>query len=206
MDKLHIALSELSFAISSIPQLTVWDHIFCPREYLSQQLENRFNKAIIQMVACDMQQNTIAKPSELLSNIETYMSVLLSIENYGNLHSQYFLINRILLYSFNRCHSSIQQCITATNTTARLSWRGYGDESLYEMVLMNLELLIYTYIFFRYLEVLLRKVSSAQILYSPHRHAFIANPSINEQQQQQTLTFNPEEYTDANGIIQCFQL
>jgi hypothetical protein len=106
MDKLHIALSELSFAISSIPQLTVYEHIFCPREYLSQQLESRFNKAIIQMVACDIQQNTITKPSELLANIETYMSVLLSIENYGSLDI-FYLAHSTFIFSFDRCNTIV---------------------------------------------------------------------------------------------------
>ncbi|XP_064476565.1 membrane-associated protein Hem-like isoform X2 [Ornithodoros turicata] len=85
MDKLHMALTELCFAINYCSTIHVWEHTFAPREYLSQHLENRFNKALVGMVMYNPDNNEIAKPSELLSSVQAYMSVLQSIENYVNL-------------------------------------------------------------------------------------------------------------------------
>lgn len=44
MDKLHMAFTELTYSITYAPTITVWQHTFCPREYLFQHLENRFRK------------------------------------------------------------------------------------------------------------------------------------------------------------------
>ncbi len=46
----------------------------------------------------------------------------------------------------------------------------------------------------RYLEVLLRRVSASQILYSPHLSSFVNNNAA-----EPTVGFNAEEYTDFNG-------
>ncbi|XP_076355229.1 nck associated protein 1 Hem isoform X2 [Tachypleus tridentatus] len=82
MDKLHMALTELCYAINYNSTIPVWEHTFCPREYLSQHLESRFNKALVGMVMYNPENSEIAKPSELLTSVKAYMSVLQSIENY----------------------------------------------------------------------------------------------------------------------------
>ncbi|XP_050023516.1 membrane-associated protein Hem isoform X1 [Dermacentor andersoni] len=82
MDKLHMALTELCFAINYASSIHVWEHTFAPREYLAQHLENRFNKALVGMVMYNPESHEIAKPSELLSSVQAYMSVLQGIENH----------------------------------------------------------------------------------------------------------------------------
>ncbi|GIY39488.1 hypothetical protein CDAR_538812 [Caerostris darwini] len=82
MDKLHMALSELCYAINYVSTVNVWDHVFCPREYLTNHLESRFNKSLVKMVMFNPENNEIAKPSELLTTVRSFMSVLQSIENY----------------------------------------------------------------------------------------------------------------------------
>ena len=42
MDKLHMALTELCYAINYCSTISIWEHTFAPREYLSQHLESRF--------------------------------------------------------------------------------------------------------------------------------------------------------------------
>lgn len=80
MDKLHMALTELCYAINYCSTIEVWDHTFCPREYLTHHLELRFTKSLVAMVMFDQDTNEIAKPSELYSSVKSYMSVLQSIE------------------------------------------------------------------------------------------------------------------------------
>ena len=83
MDKLHMALTELCYAINYCPQISVWEYTFAPKEYLHQHLENRFARALVGMVMYNPDTNEIAKPSELLASVRTYMNVLQTAENYG---------------------------------------------------------------------------------------------------------------------------
>jgi NCK-associated protein 1 len=83
MDKLHMALTELCFAINYCPTITVWDYGFAPREYLYQHLESRFARAVVGMVMYNADTGDIAKPSELLNSVKAYMNVLQTVENYG---------------------------------------------------------------------------------------------------------------------------
>lgn len=82
MDKLHTALAELCYAINHSSSIHVWDHTFSPREYLTQNLENRFNKSLVNMTMFNEQTKEIAKPSELLISVRAYMNVLESIESH----------------------------------------------------------------------------------------------------------------------------
>lgn len=82
MDKLHMALTELCFAINHSSVIQVWEHGFVPREFFLQLLETRFNKALVGMMMYNPDTNEIAKPSELLCSVKAIMSVLQSIENY----------------------------------------------------------------------------------------------------------------------------
>ena len=82
MDKLHMALTELCYAINYCPTVTVWDYAFAPREYLHQHLEPRFARAVVGMVMYNPETGDIAKPSELLASVKAYMNVLQTVENY----------------------------------------------------------------------------------------------------------------------------
>lgn len=94
MDKLHMALTELCFAINYCPTVNVWEFAFAPREYLCQHLENRFSRALVGMVMFNQETMEIAKPSELLASVKAYMNVLQTVENYVHID-----ITRV----FNNC-------------------------------------------------------------------------------------------------------
>uniref|UniRef100_A0A6V7HS69 Membrane-associated protein Hem n=1 Tax=Bracon brevicornis TaxID=1563983 RepID=A0A6V7HS69_9HYME len=82
MDKLHMALTELCYAINYCPTINVWEYTFAPREYLNQHLETRFARALVGMVMFNPDANEIAKPSELFVSVRAYMNVLQTVENY----------------------------------------------------------------------------------------------------------------------------
>lgn len=82
MDKLHMALTELCYAINYCSTVNVWEYTFAPREYLHQHLENRFSRALVGMVMFNPDTSEIAKPTELLASVRAYMNVLQTIENY----------------------------------------------------------------------------------------------------------------------------
>lgn len=82
MDKLHMALTELCYAINYCPTINVWEYTFAPREYLHQHLESRFSRALVGMVMFNADTSEIAKPSELFVSVRAYMNVLQTVENY----------------------------------------------------------------------------------------------------------------------------
>lgn len=94
MDKLHMALTELCFAINYFATINVWEYTFAPREYLHQHLENRFARSLVGMVMFNADASEIAKPSELLACVRAYMNVLQTVENYVHID-----ITRV----FNNC-------------------------------------------------------------------------------------------------------
>ena len=85
MDKLHMALTELCYAINYCTTISVWEYTFAPREYLHQHLETRFSRALAGMVMFSPETSEIAKPSELTTSVKSYMSVLQCVENYVNI-------------------------------------------------------------------------------------------------------------------------
>nr|XP_022336784.1 nck-associated protein 1-like isoform X4 [Crassostrea virginica] len=82
MDELHMALTELCYAINYCNVIQVWEHGFVPREFFIQHLETRFNKALVERMMYNPETCEIAKPSELLSSVKAIMSVLQGLENY----------------------------------------------------------------------------------------------------------------------------
>jgi NCK-associated protein 1 len=69
-------------SISSFPILSAWDHTFVPREYLVPNLEDLFMKRVFSMMRYNSDTHEIARPSEVLSRIQSYMSALRTLELY----------------------------------------------------------------------------------------------------------------------------
>ncbi|XP_074659971.1 nck-associated protein 1-like [Tubulanus polymorphus] len=159
IDKLHMALTELCYALNYCSVITVWEHGFVPREFFVQHLEARFNKALVGLMMYNPESSEIAKPSELLNSVQAIMSVLQSLENY--IHVDITRVFNNVLPQQTQPTDSIsgEKTITSTYTT----W---------------------------YLEVLLRRVSSGHIVYSPNQKAFVSLTAEGQ------LPFNAEEYAD----------
>lgn len=104
----------------------------------------------------------IAKPSELLNSVKTYMNVLHSIENFVHIDITR-VFNGVLLQQTQPQDSHGDKTITSLYT----NW---------------------------YLEVLLRRTSTGQIVYSPIQKAFITLPS------EQPAQFLAEEYSDVTEL------
>ncbi|KAL1505704.1 hypothetical protein ABEB36_005209 [Hypothenemus hampei] len=162
MDKLHMALTELCYAINYFSNINVWEYTFAPREYLHQHLENRFAKALVGMVMYNPDTHEIAKPSELLVCVRSYMNVLQTVENYVHID-----ITRV----FNNCLLQQTQAMDS-----------HGEKTIAS---------IYTQ---WYSEVLLRRVSAGNIIFSMNQRSFVSLTG------EGTIPFNPEEYSDVNEL------
>ncbi|CAG0879245.1 unnamed protein product [Cyprideis torosa] len=161
-DKLHMALTELSYAINYCSKITVWDYTFAPREFLSQHLEHRFAKVLVGMTMYNNTTDEIAKPSELLSTVRGYMNVLQTVENYVHID---------LTGIFN---SVLNQQTQPTDAN--------GDKTV-------------AYLYTQwYSDVLLRRVSGGQIIFSPVQRSFVSIVPDN------VTPFSAEEYSDVNEL------
>uniref|UniRef100_A0A0V0G7U7 Putative membrane-associated hematopoietic protein n=1 Tax=Triatoma dimidiata TaxID=72491 RepID=A0A0V0G7U7_TRIDM len=115
MDKLHMALTELCFALNYCATINVWEYTFAPREYLHQHLENRFSRALVGMVMFNPDTNEIAKPSELLASVRAYMNVLQTVENYVHIDITR-VFNNALLQQTQQMDSHGEKTVAALYT------------------------------------------------------------------------------------------
>lgn len=116
MDKLHMALTELCFAINYCTTVSVWEYTFAPREYLHLHLESRFLKALVGMVMFKQDTSEIAKPTELLVSVRAYMNVLQTVENYVHIDITR-VFNNSLLQQTQSVDSHGEKTITALYIT-----------------------------------------------------------------------------------------
>ncbi|XP_067656118.1 nck-associated protein 1-like isoform X1 [Haliotis asinina] len=144
MDKLHMALTELCYALNYCNIITVWEHGFVPREFFLQHLETRFNKALVGMMMYNPETSEIAKPSELLNGVRAYMNVLQSIENYVHIDIAR-VFNNVLPQQTQATDSTGEKTITSNYTNWYL-------EVLLRRVTINI----------------------GQIVYSPSQKAFVS--------------------------------
>lgn len=115
MDKLHMALTELCFALNYCSTINVWEYTFAPREYLHQHLENRFARALVGMVMFNPDTSEIAKPSELLASVRAYMNVLQTVENYVHIDITR-VFNNALLQQTQQVDSHGEKTVAALYT------------------------------------------------------------------------------------------
>ncbi|OQV13186.1 Membrane-associated protein Hem [Hypsibius exemplaris] len=115
-DKLHMALTELCFSINYSNSVVVWEHMFCPKEFLVQQIENALGKVFVDMTMCNAENNYIVKPSELLVWIQTYMNTLQTLENYVQVDMSR-VFNAVMLQQTQPTDSQGHKTITALYTT-----------------------------------------------------------------------------------------
>lgn len=173
-DKLQSNLVELCGGLSTVKSLMVSDHVFCPREYLSQQLESLLFDLISRAITPPVQAGvplppppslpTPRRPSQVLLIIHAYMAVFQNIDSAMTIDMTR-IFNRTLLQQTQPQDVRGRETITSVYT----KW---------------------------YLEVLLRRASNGLILYSEHMRQMISAT--------QTLTnevsFLPEQYTDPHEL------
>ncbi|CAG7822378.1 unnamed protein product [Allacma fusca] len=162
MDKLHMALTELCYAINYCPSISVWEYTFAPKEYLHQHLESRFARALVGMVMFSPDTNEIAKPSELLASVRAYMNVLQTVENYVHLDMTR-VFNNVLLQQTQQMDSHGEKTVAVLYT----QW---------------------------YSEVLLRRVSAGNIIFSGNQKAFVSLTA------EGSVPFSAEEFSDITEL------
>ncbi|KAM4644108.1 LOW QUALITY PROTEIN: nck-associated protein 1-like [Amazona ochrocephala] len=79
MDKLHQTLVELSLSFNHAPTITVFEHTVTPSEYLSSDLETRLSRAIVAMAGYDQATQEVARPSEVLMGLSSYVTFIHSL-------------------------------------------------------------------------------------------------------------------------------
>ncbi|XP_030439026.1 nck-associated protein 1-like [Gopherus evgoodei] len=115
MDKLHQVLSELSLSINHVPSFTVFEHMVTPAEYLSSHLETRLNRSFVWMASCNQATQEIARPSEVLAGLRSYLAFIQSLGQFTCMDSSR-IIRNVLLQQTQPLDSSEEQTLTTIYT------------------------------------------------------------------------------------------
>ncbi|GMT24293.1 hypothetical protein PFISCL1PPCAC_15590, partial [Pristionchus fissidentatus] len=171
-DKLHNNLVELCGGLSSSSSLVVSDHIFCPREYISQQLEILLFDLISRAISPPLSSvstsphlpPTPRRPSQLLLIVHAYVTVFQNMDSAMTIDMTR-IFNRVLLQQSQPQDVRGRETITSIYT----KW---------------------------YLEVMLRRASNGLILYSDHMRQMISATQVLTPE----VSFLPEQYTDPHEL------
>lgn len=106
---------ELLQAITLCKDITVWEHVFTPREYLVTHLEEFFSKTISRLLNYNEATHEIARPSSLLKDIQSYIFSLHRLEELVNLDMGR-IFNATLLQQTQNCDNSGGPTLTSTYT------------------------------------------------------------------------------------------
>uniref|UniRef100_A0A8C0IRH6 Uncharacterized protein n=1 Tax=Chelonoidis abingdonii TaxID=106734 RepID=A0A8C0IRH6_CHEAB len=115
MDKLHQMLSELSLSINHVPSFTVFEHTVTPSEYLSSHLETRLNRSFVLMASYNQATQEIARPSEVLAGLRSYLAFIQSLGQFTCMDSSR-IIRNVLLQQTQPLDSSGEQTLTTIYT------------------------------------------------------------------------------------------
>ncbi|XP_039370372.1 nck-associated protein 1-like isoform X3 [Mauremys reevesii] len=115
MDKLHQMLSELSLSINHVPSFTVFEHMVTPAEYLSSHLETRLNRSFVWMASYNQATQEIARPSEVLAGLRSYLAFIQSLGQFTCMDSSR-IIRSVLLQQTQPLDSSGEQTLTTIYT------------------------------------------------------------------------------------------
>ncbi|KAM8990521.1 nck-associated protein 1-like [Ara ararauna] len=96
MDKLHQTLAELSLSFNHAPNITVFEHTVTPSEYLSSHLETRLSRAIVAMAGYSQATQEVARPSEVLAGLSSYVTFIQSLGRFMALDTGRIVRNVLL--------------------------------------------------------------------------------------------------------------
>lgn len=102
-------------AITHCKDLTVWEHVFSPREYLVSHLEEFFSKTIFRLLNYNEATHEIARPSALLRDVRSYITSLHRLEELVNVDMGR-IFNATLLQQTQNCDNSGGPTLTSTYT------------------------------------------------------------------------------------------
>jgi len=75
---------DLLIALSYAKDITVWEHVFTPKEYLTSHLEDLFSKNVVKLAGYSEATEEISRPSILLKSVRTWMATLHRVEESVN--------------------------------------------------------------------------------------------------------------------------
>lgn len=111
----YLGMVDLLLSITHCKDLTVWEHVFTPREYLVSHLEEYFAKTIFRLLNYNEATHEIARPTALLKDIKSYITTLHRLEEFVNLDMGR-IFNATLLQQTQNCDNSGGPTLTSTYT------------------------------------------------------------------------------------------
>eukprot|EP00912_Choanoflagellata_sp_UC4_P001196 UC4_evm1s748 len=125
--KRQIDLSGLCWTINRKTVLPVFNHVFSPREYLTEQLEDMLMKAHVELLP-DSSSGNLVRPSVYLNKLHAFMAALRSLESYVNLDMS-SVFSKALLIQTQSVDSKGQETVTKkyVNFYIKLLYKAMDD-------------------------------------------------------------------------------
>ncbi|XP_029006069.1 nck-associated protein 1-like [Betta splendens] len=114
-DKLHQMLTELCSSYSLCSDFTVCSHVVIPAEFLLSHLETRLSEIIVRMANYSQATQQIARPSDLLAAVRTYVASLHCLSSYISVDVTR-LVKSVLLQQTQPLDSRGAQTVTTVYT------------------------------------------------------------------------------------------
>jgi len=111
----YLGQVDLLLAITHCKDITVWEHVFSPREFLVTHLEEFFAKTIFRLLNYNEATHEIARPTSLLKDVKSYITTLHRLEEFVNLDMGR-IFNATLLQQTQNCDNSGGPTLTSTYT------------------------------------------------------------------------------------------
>ncbi|XP_068171059.1 nck-associated protein 1-like isoform X2 [Antennarius striatus] len=115
VDKMHLILTELCSCYSLCSDLSIFNHIVVPTEFLISHLEIRLSEVIVRMANYNQTTQEIARPSDLLAGLRAYTASLHSLSSYINVDVTR-LVKNVLLQQTQPLDSHGGQTVTTLYT------------------------------------------------------------------------------------------
>ena len=129
-------LVAICFSVNCFPTISAWEHTFAPREYLVSNLEDLFMKYVfvslealcvvnnyvihfrhvVGMMHYNHETQDIARPSEVLARVQSYMASLRTLELYVNIDMTRVL-TAVLLQETQSLDSKGESTVASTYTS-----------------------------------------------------------------------------------------
>eukprot|EP00794_Sanderia_malayensis_P017057 gene17057-18775_t len=107
--------NDMLIAVTHCKDITVWDHVFSPKEYLVSHLEDDFAKVVTKLANYSETTQEIARPSHLLRDVKVYLATFYRIEESVSLDMGR-IFNSTLLQQTQSTDNSGGPTLTSTYT------------------------------------------------------------------------------------------
>lgn len=112
VDKIGGAIQEMALSFTHFQTITIWNHVFTPKEFFFERLERAFPMIIVKLVNAEPKECTIEKPSMMLNKLHGFIDVMQSVGTLVDIDVR-TIISTVLLEQTQASNSAGEKTMTA---------------------------------------------------------------------------------------------